>query len=271
MNSNTKSNNLSLVDTHCHIQFSDYGLDPEEVWQSAKTKGVTKMLAVGCDLESSIEAIEFARTREGVYAVVGVHPHYASQFLAQADNIKRLEDLLVDAKRDKIVGIGEFGLDYYYENSVREDQIKLLKIHLELVAKYDLPACFHIRDAFDDFWPVFDEFYSQKLLKGVVHSFTATEVELTEALKRGLYVAFNGIMTFTRDENQLKAAEIAPLGSILLETDAPYLTPKPFRGKICKPEHIVHTATFLAGLRGESIEELSKATTNNANKLFKLR
>lgn len=262
---------LEFVDTHAHIHFDDYGLDAEEVWQSAKAKGVTRMLAVGCDLESSIEAIEFARTREGVYAVVGVHPYYASQFLAQSDNIQKLESLLENAKRDKIVGIGEFGLDYYYENSVREDQIKLLKIHLELVAKYDLPACFHIRDAFDDFWPVFDQFYSQKPIKGVLHSFTATEDQLKKAVGYGLYVAFNGIMTFTRDENQLKAVRVAPLDRILLETDAPYLTPKPFRGKICKPEHILLTATFLASLRDESIESLSEATTNNARKLFEIK
>lgn len=265
---------MEFIDTHAHIHFRDYGLDADKVWQEAKEAGVTKMLAVGCDIDSSVGAIEFARQHTGVYPVVGVHPHYAGQFLALNEPKKQLEDLI----KDEVVAIGEFGLDYYYENSDRASQIELLKLHLELVQKYDLPACFHIRgskgdpgDAFVDFWQVFDEFSSKKPINGAVHSFTATEVEMQELIKRGLFVAFNGIMTFTRDEKQLNAVKIAPLSRILLETDAPYLTPKPFRGKICKPEHIVYTATFLGGLRGESIDELARATTNNAKQLFKLK
>lgn len=265
---------MEFVDTHCHIHFKDYGLDADQVWQEAQNAGVTKMLAVGCDIDSSVGALELARRHKGIYPVVGVHPHYASQFLASKQPKKQLNDLITN----EVVAIGEFGLDYFYENSDRPSQIELLKLHLELVTEHDLPACFHIRgskndpsDAFVDFWRVFDKFNRQKPIRGVVHSFTATEVELHELLKRGLYVAFNGIMTFTRDEKQLQAAKVAPLDRMLLETDAPYLTPKPFRGKICKPVHVINTATGLASLRGESLETLSKSTTNNAKELFNLK
>lgn len=262
---------MNFVDTHAHIHFKNYPLDPETTWQEAKDAGVTRMLAVGCDIESSINAVKFAQKHDGIFAVIGVHPHEAAKFLPVSDGMKELRKLLKNIPGSKIVGIGEFGLDYYYEHSPKKDQQKLVKMHLELASEYDLPVVLHIRDAFEDFWPIFDEFHTKKPLRGVVHCFTAHEEELNQALSRGLYVALNGIVTFTKDEKQLKAAKKLPLNRMLLETDAPYLTPKPFRGKICKPEHVVLTAKFLAEIRGEEMEEISEQTTKNAQFLFDLR
>lgn len=261
---------LKLIDTHSHIHFSDYPLDADEVWADARESGVEKMLVVGCDVKSSKLAVEFARQHKNVFAVVGVHPHLATKFLDSPNSESELEKLLDEALDNKIVAVGEFGLDYYYDNSPREDQIKAAKYQLGLAQKYDLPLCLHIRDAFEDFWPIFDEFNAHKALKGVVHSFTAADKELTETLDRGLLVALNGIITFTKDEKQLETAKKIPIHKLLLETDAPFLTPKPFRGKVCKPEHVVHTAEFLAELRGEAVLVLSDATTKNATELFKL-
>lgn len=261
---------MNFVDTHAHIHFDDYPLNADEVWQDAQTVGVTRMIAVACDVKTSESSVAFAAGRKGVYATVGVHPHNARKFFDQEDAKQRLEKLLDDAKANKIVAIGEFGLDYFYDRSPKEDQIPLLRYQLELVQRYNLPAAFHIRDAFADFWPIFDEFNSQQRITGVVHCFTATVEEMEQAVSRGLYVALNGIMTFTSDEKQLEAARLLPVDKLLLETDAPYLTPKPLRGKICKPEHVVLTAEFLAGLRGESIEEIASASTKNAIELFNL-
>lgn len=258
----------TFFDTHAHIQFKDYPYDADETWAEAQNAGLSHMIVVGCDLESSQNAVLFAKKHDNVYAAVAIHPHEASKFLKNPEGKQTLESLLDAAQENKIVAIGEFGLDYFYEHSSKEDQIEAVRYQLKLVQKFDVPAMFHIREALSDFWPIFDEFHTQKALKGVVHCFASTERELEEALKRGLYVALNGIMTFTKDEKQLVAAKKVPLDRLLLETDAPYLTPKPFRGKICKPEHVLLTAQFLAVLRGETLIELAEATTQNASALF---
>jgi len=143
----------------------------------------------------------------------------------------------------------------------------VLKFQLDLAQEFNLPLIFHIRDAFEDFWPIFDQY---KGLKGVVHSFTANTKELEEVLARGLCVGLNGIMTFTKQANQLAAAKAVPLDKLLLETDAPFLTPAPFRGTICEPKHVRVTAEFLSHLRNESLEDIAAATTQNAAQLFKL-
>ena len=298
---------MEFFDTHAHIQFKNYKLDPEKVWQESQKAGVTRIILVGCDLESSLNAVKFAKNHENVWAAVGIHPHNAKQFLGEEKNKKTLEELLDKAKGNKVVAIGEFGLDYFYENSPKEDQVELLKYHLELVHKYNLPTCFHIRsgspkarssqkpskkrtssfsaddlgektiledtdrDAFSDFWPIFDEFNNRKKIKGIVHCFSAHMTELEQSLERNLYVALNGIMTFTKDNEQLEAAKSLPLSRMLLETDAPFLTPTPFRGKICEPKHVVQTAEFLSELRGEKVQEIADRTTDNAKKLFNIR
>ena len=166
-----------------------------------------------------------------------------------------------------VVAVGETGLDYYYEHSSREDQKKLLRFQLDLASEYDLPLIFHIREAFEDFWKIFDEY---KNIKGVVHSFSSGTEDLEQVLSRGLLVGLNGIMTFSKKAEQLDAARQVSLSSLLLETDAPFLTPVPFRGKIGEPKYVRVTAEFLAGLRGESLQEIADATTKNAHKLFKL-
>lgn len=167
----------------------------------------------------------------------------------------------------KIVAIGECGLDYYYSHSPKVDQIKALRFQIELALQHDLPLIFHVRDAFDDFWQIFDSYQG---LRGVVHSFTDTQKNLEKLLNRGLFVGINGIMSFTKHEWQLEVAKAIPLERLVLETDAPFLTPAPLRGKVNTPANICLVAEFLANLRGESPEALAKATTHNAFALFKL-
>lgn len=255
---------IELIDTHCHIHFTDYELDPDEVLTAAQTDGVSGVVCVGCTLEDSQGAVAYASKHKNVWASIGLHPHESSRYVHDHHALQQFHDL---AGRSEVIAIGEIGLDYYYEHSAKEDQKKLLKFQLDVAKEHNLPLIFHIRDAFDDFWPIFDTY---KGLKGVVHSFTATTIEVDQIVSRGLHIGLNGIMTFTKNEEQLKAAKAVPLDSLLLETDAPFLTPVPFRGKICQPKHVRVTAEFLSGLRGESLESLAAATTANAKRLFKL-
>ena len=264
---------MHLVDTHCHIHSSDYPLSVDEVETRAITTGVKTFICVGTDEDDSELAVAFVKNRPHAWASVGLHPHDAKHGLA---GIKKIEQLLIADRVDsatnhlslsKIVAIGECGLDYFYDNSPREQQIAMLRAQIELALKYDLPMIFHVRDAFDDFWPIFDEY---KGLRGVLHSFTDNQANLDKALKRGLYVGVNGISTFTKLDSQVQMYKNIPLNRLVLETDAPFLTPVPHRGSINEPALIREIATFLAELRHQSQDELAAATTHNATKLFSI-
>lgn len=269
-----KSDPIELFDTHCHIHFSDYELDPEEVISTAQTDGVTKLLCVGCTLEDSKLGIAFAARHEHIWTSIGLHPHEAKHYVNDEHALQEFHSL---ASKPKVVAVGEIGLDYYYGHSDRQDQIKMLRFQLTVAQEHNLPVIFHVRDAkgvdpshtdsvWQDFWTLYDEFKP----KGVIHSFSAGMVELEQILKRDLLVGLNGIMTFTKNQDQLDAAKAVPLKKIILETDAPFLTPSPFRGTICQPKHVRVTAEFLSNLRSESFEEFARATTNNAQGLFTL-
>lgn len=253
-----------FVDTHCHIQFNEYKLDPDKVITEAASKGVTRLICVGCAPEDSQLGVELAAKHKNVWASVGIHPHEAQKYINDKKSLSKLRSL---AKQPKVVAIGEIGLDYYYKHSPKKDQIKLLRYQLKIANELDLPVIFHVREAFDDFFEVLSDF---KHTRGVIHSFTADTAVLYKCIEKGLYIGLNGIMTFTKDNDQLTAAKEVPSNRLVLETDAPFLTPVPFRGTICQPMHVVSTAQFLAELRDETVEDLAKKTTNNAKRLFKL-
>ncbi len=255
---------MQFTDTHCHIQETDYPIGPEVVIRNAHLVGVERMIVVGTTLEHSQAAVRFASQHKNIWATIGLHPHEAHHYVHDAAALAKFKLL---ATQPKVVGVGECGLDYYYNHSPKAAQQQLLRFQLDIAQEYKLPLVFHIRDAFDDFWPIFDEYAG---LKGVIHSFTADTEVLKQALKRNLYIGLNGIMTFTKQTNQLAAAKSVPLDKLLLETDAPFLTPSPFRGTICEPKYVRVTAEFLSRLRDESLEDLAAATTRNAAELFNL-
>jgi TatD DNase family protein len=176
---------MKLVDTHCHIHSSNYELDANEVLKGAKDEGVEGLICVGTDLEDSRLATEFVKTREGTWASIGLHPHEAQAYTKDKSLLKEFEAL---AGLEKVMAVGECGLDYYYNHSPKNDQKEVLEYQLDIAQKYKLPVIFHVRSAFDDFWPLFDNF---KGLKGVVHSFTAGRKVLEQALSRNLYLGLN--------------------------------------------------------------------------------
>ncbi len=248
-----------IVDTHCHIHES-YPFPVTEVLERAKEAGIDKVICVGTSEVSSDLAVRAASVYDEIYAAIGVHPHDTK------DGYGRIAELAAE-KTSKLVAIGEIGLDYFYNHSPRETQIEALREQLAVAVKYDLPVIFHVREAFDDFWPVLDEFPD---IRGVLHSFTDTRTNMEEAVRRGLYIGVNGISTFTKDEAQKEMFDAIPQGSLLFETDAPFLTPVPFRGKVNEPAYVRVVAEFHAKRRGVSLDDLSKITTHNAQKLFKI-
>lgn len=246
-----------LIDTHCHIHEASYPLAVEEVVQRAEDAGVTRLVCVGTNMQSSREAIEFAASRDNAYAVIGVHPHDTVGGVAQ------IRDMAHEAE---IIAIGEIGLDYFYMHSPREVQLRALEEQLQVAIDRSLPVVFHVREAFEDFWPIVDNF--SQLRGGVLHSFTGELVDLERGLGRGLYIGVNGISTFTKDRMQQDMFRAIPVEKMVLETDAPFLTPSPFRGKVNEPSMVREIGQFHATQREMSLEELAHRTTANAVQLF---
>jgi len=256
---------MRLVDTHSHLHFSNFNDNRPEVYERAVAARVTRILCVGTTLEDSATAINYAQSQDGVWAAVGVHPHEAA---ALVDSGKPgLKDMQKMLGREKVVAVGEIGLDYYKSTTPKDVQEKALRLQLEAGLETKVPFSFHVRDAWSDFWRIIDDYQA---ISGVVHSFASGRKQLDAALNRGLYVGLNGIMTITRDQAQLEAAKLVPLNKLLLETDAPFLSPAPFRNETCEPKHVAVTAEFLAELRHESLSELAEQTTSNSVKLFNL-
>lgn len=266
---------MELVDTHCHIHEAGHGQGPVyDTWQrtgmtaqslaqAAREAGVSRLVCVGCTLHDSQLAIEFAQGEPTCWASVGIHPHETKTH----NNTATLSQLAELATQPKVVAIGECGLDYFYTHSSPRDQREVLEFQLQLACDRDLPVIFHVREAFNDFWPIFDNFPG---LRGVLHSFTDTEAHLQRALAHGLYIGANGIATFTKDVQQRAMFTHIPIERLLLETDAPFLTPVPLRGTINQPKNVTYITQFLAELREEPAAHIAAATTRNACKLFGL-
>ncbi|MAU33683.1 preprotein translocase [Candidatus Saccharibacteria bacterium] len=246
-----------LVDTHCHIHESSYPLDSAEVLSRLESAGVSAYVCVGTSLESSREAVDFCARHDRAFASVGVHPH----------DTKDGYDIEELARQPGVIAIGEIGLDYYYTHSPKQTQLAALRAQLDVAVKYDLPVIFHVREAFDDFWPVFDSYEGK--IRGVLHSFTDTKDNLQKALDRGLYIGVNGISTFTKDEAQRQMFDAIPLDRLLFETDAPFLTPHPFRGKVNEPALVRNVAEYHAQRRQLSLEAIALQTTKNAQALLR--
>lgn len=254
---------MSLVDTHCHIHEPDYSLDIDQVLARSRYAGVNEIICVGTSEDSSRQAVEFAPKHKGVYAAIGVHPHEVK------DGFKAIKDLVVGESitDNKIVAVGEIGLDYFYENSPRDMQIKALEWQIDFALKHNLPIIFHVREAFDDFWPIFDNFHG---ISGVVHSFTDSSMNAEKAIARNLFIGVNGISTFTKDAKQQDMYKSIPLSNLLFETDAPFLTPTPFRGKVNEPAFVRNVAEFHVANRDLDFDEVARITTANARALFAL-
>ena len=261
---------MSFVDSHCHIDGPEYDADREDVIGRAIDAGVVTMLnvATGDPNSGAFErAVELAEKHEEIYAAVGVHPHDAKLFDIQAE--RRLLDLLRQSKR--VVAWGEIGLDYHYDHSPREVQREIFRRQLRLARGVNLPVVIHSREADEDTISIISEELMSYERGGVMHCFGGSLEMARSAIELGFFISFAGNLTFKKAEDLREVARQLPLERLLIETDCPYLSPVPFRGKRNEPARVVETARGLAGLHGRELEEIARVTSENFVRLFGVR
>ena len=254
-----------FVDSHCHILSEEFDLDREDCLKRAFDSGVTMILDAsgGVDDNKLMKAAEFCRTHQNVYTSVGVHPEEAENF---ADITT--EKIIELSKPKYIVGIGECGLDYYYNSDTRDIQLKVFLEQIYAAQKTKLPLIIHSREADDDMIKILAQEYEKAKFSGVLHCFSSTRKLAEFALEIGFYISASGIITFNKSDDLRKIFADIPLDKLLIETDAPYLAPAPFRGKRNEPAFVVKTAEKLAEIKGLSINQIAQITSNNFQKLF---
>jgi len=250
---------MILIDTHAHIYSDEYSHRMDDVIQSANDNGVEKIISIGVDLKSSEKCIKLAEKYEAVYATCGIHPHEADK--APRGYLYELEEFY---KHPKVLAVGEIGLDYHYDFSERKIQRKIYHEQLEMANSLILPAVVHCRESDEDILAGIEE-YGHSL--GVIHCFASSLDFAEKILKTGFHLSFTGLITFVKELEEV-VVEV-PLEKMMVETDSPYLSPKPHRGKKNEPAYVVHVAEKIAELKDMSLEEVAERTTNTALGLFK--
>jgi TatD DNase family protein len=251
-----------LVDSHCHLNYPGLKEDETGVIARAHAAGVGAMLTINTGLAQYVEVRDIAARHDGIYCTVGVHPHEA------ASDHATVETLLACAADPKTVGIGETGLDYYYEHSPRQEQQESFRRHIAAARKARLPVVVHARDADEDSARILREEMEKGAFEAVIHCFTSSMKFAREALDMGFYISFSGIITFKNAADLREVAKIVPDDRLLIETDAPFLAPVPHRGKTNEPAFVAHVANTVAEVRGVPVSRLAEQTTANFFRLF---
>lgn len=251
-----------LFDSHAHYDSRSFDADRSELLAGMKDHGVGRIINAGCDLRSSIASVELAEKYDFIWAAVGTHPDDADHL-----DDKTLSEYRALAARDRVAAIGEIGLDYHYEDVPRTIQQEAFVRQLELARDLRMPVIVHEREAHADAMEIVDAFPE---VRGVFHCFSGSLEMARWLLHRGWYVGFTGVLTFKNARRALEVAENVPLHRLLLETDCPYMAPEPFRGHRCDSTMLEKTAGRLAALRGVTVEEVARATWENASALFGL-
>lgn len=252
-----------LIDTHCHLDAEYFPEGPEETLARARSAGVTGFVCVGVgSLEQARSAVSIATQRADVWATVGVHPHDAKACDAELEAA-----LLREAESPRVVAVGEIGLDYHYDHSPRELQSEIFRRFIRAAHALKKPIVVHTRSAPAETLAILEE-ENARDVGGLIHCFSEDKAFAERALALGFYLSFSGIVTFKKSLAIQEVAAWAPPDRILVETDSPYLAPVPLRGKRCEPAHVLHTARFVAGLRGVSLEDLAQQTSENAQRLL---
>lgn len=254
-----------LIDTHAHLDFPELSSELAAVLERAAEASVLEIITIGVDIPSSEQAVRLASTHSQIYAAVGIHPHAAK--LLDDEALKALRDL---AGSKKVVALGEIGLDYYRDRQPRPVQQACLRQQLELACELKLPVVFHIRDAYDDFLKFIPE-YASALKGAVMHCFSGNWEVALRCLDLGFFLSIPGTVTYKKSDIQQDVVKRAPMDRLLVETDAPFLAPVPYRGKNNEPSFVLYTAKKIAELRGCSLEEVASRTTENARRVFGLK
>ena len=246
-----------FTDTHCHL-YKEYYENINEIIKEAKENGITRYIVSGCDQSSNEEVMNLIQTGEGIYGNLGIHPENVDDY--NQNDLKYIEDNL---ENEKIIGIGEIGLDYHYTKENKEEQINLFHQQLKLAEKYQMPVVIHSREATQDTIDILKQYK----VKGVIHSFSGSLETAQIYIKMGFVLGINGVVTFKNSHLKEVIEKIDPK-NIILETDSPYLTPHPYRGQQNSPKCIKEIANFVADLYGISTEKLSEITNENIGRIF---
>jgi TatD DNase family protein len=252
-----------LVDSHCHLDFPEYAGSVDAVVARAKQAGVGAFLSIGTELARFAGVRAVAERFDTVWCSVGVHPHEAAK-----ESLRGPKPILAETGHPKVVGIGETGLDYYYEHSPRPAQIANFRAHIAAARDSGLPLIVHTRDADDDTIRVLEEEMGKGAFTGLIHCFTGTQKLADAALTLGLFISVSGIATFKKSQALRDVIQTVPMERLLVETDAPFLAPVPFRGKTNEPAFVVHTARMLTELKKIGEDEIADITTGNFFRLF---
>ena len=251
-----------MIETHCHLDYLK--AEPlDDIRRKIKEAGITKIVTIGVDPENLDKVLELSNTFEEIYFTQGIHPHDARL----ATDVE-FNKIITRSQMPKMVAVGEIGLDYHYNNSPPEIQRAVFEKQLQIACDQDLPVVIHTRDADEDTKAILKNFSGKLKRTGVVHSFTST-LELAEfVLNEGFYIGYNGIITFKKSEGVQAVVKITPTDRILFETDSPFLTPVPHRGKENAPFYLPHIAAKIAELKGVDLEELKTQVFSNSLKCF---
>lgn len=253
-----------LVDSHCHLDFKDFDADRDDVLARAKAAGVDLMVTISTKITEAKKIIKLAETSDALVCSVGIHPHEAGR-----EPETDAAQLVALAKHEKVVGIGETGLDYFYEHSPRDAQQKNFRAHIEACRESRLPLIVHARDADEDTANILENEMEKGDYPGLIHCFTAGPELAQRALDIGFYISVSGIATFKNAAELRETIKMIPLDRLLVETDAPFLAPVPHRGKRNEPSFVADTAAMLADLKGVTTKELAQVTSDNFFSLFK--
>jgi TatD DNase family protein len=256
---------MELIDTHCHLTFDGLIQDIDGVIARSRVAGITGWLTVGTDMQENKKAFELTEKYENMYAAVGMHPHDAKD--VTDDTLTQLKRL---ARNEKVVAIGETGLDYHYNFSEKTDQKRVFAQHLNIAAELDLPVIIHSREAFEETMEVLDN-HAGRIKKIVFHCFSGSAQQAKIVLDKGYYISFTGVVTFKNAETARRAAKIVPTDRLMLETDCPYMSPEPMRKqKINEPALMVHTAKLLAELKEMAPADFANAVTATSKTFFQI-
>jgi len=254
-----------LFDSHAHLDSSRFDDDRDGIIKEAKEKGLQYIINPGADLNTSIEAVNLAEKYDMIYAAVGVHPHDVKDI--DEDTLTIIKSLTT---RNKVVAIGEIGLDFYYDHSPREEQRKWFKRQIELAQEVKLPIIIHDRDAHGEVFDILKE-YNVGEFGCVMHCYSGSLELAKEYIKRGIYISLAGPVTFKNASKTYEVAKEIPLEWLLVETDSPYLTPVPYRGHRNQPAYVQYVAQKIAEAKGISFEKVAEQTNENARRLFNLK
>jgi TatD DNase family protein len=260
---------VMFIDTHAHLNYPDILEDIDSLLSRAKGSGVEHIIVPATNLRSSLDVIELVQKHDMLYGAVGIHPTELSDF-----HDKHLHEIDELASSEKILAIGEIGLDYYWKPYDKGLQHYVLKSQLQIASEKKLPVILHNRESSEDLMKIVTEFSESSKLNGQFHSFSGDEQMAKKCTEMGYYISFTGNLTYKPREDTLTAYEIVkntPLEYLLLETDTPYLPPVPHRGKRNEPSFVKHTAQKIAELKGITVEEVGRVTTENAKKLFNIK